>query len=98
MNARSCVSKASAGGLLPRSRWKNFRFLMFRNHVCTEFSSRPHRSANFCFSWDDGYGFDACSSVHFSNMEKLSEARHSANVRTGKVLPRLGPPPDPLPY
>ena len=31
-------------------------------------------------------------------MLKLSEARHSANVRTGKVLPRLGPPPEPLPY
>ena len=98
MNANNCVSKASAGGLLPRSRWKNLRFLMFRNHVCTEFSSKPQRSANFCFSWDDGYGFDACSRVHFSSMEKLSEARHSANVRTGKVLPLLGPPPLPLPY
>ena len=31
-------------------------------------------------------------------MLKLSEARHSANVRTGKVRPRLGPPPLPLPY
>ena len=98
MKARSCVSKASAGGREPRSRWKNFRLRMFRNHVCTLLSSKPHRSANFCFSWDEGYGFDACSSVHFSSILKLSDARHSANVRTGKVLPRLGPPPEPLPY
>ena len=28
----------------------------------------------------------------------MSDARHSANVRTGKVLPLRGPPPEPLPY